>query len=161
MLALTKKSRNGILALISIRRASRGADTGHERCPCSNHKALLIGRVLWASGRTYLAGPECVHSDQQASGDDACGCTYNSAPQSNPIGTLALPPQISKRFLGLPSTLSGERVDAPVLPEGVRPLTNRHQAVRRGRASSAGLDRPESGRKFKADGQRGDHGRHF
>jgi len=49
-------------------------------------------------------------------------CTKNSASQSNPVGMLALTKKSRTGILALISTLSGERVDARALPDGVRPL---------------------------------------
>src|SRR5215813_10239186 len=55
----------------------------------------------------------------------------NSPPQRNPVGMLALTKKSRTGILALISTLSGERVDARALPDGVRPLSpTGHQAVR-------------------------------
>src|SRR5215469_11426464 len=66
------------------------------------------------------------HSDHQHPWEVPMACTKNSASQPNPVGTLALPLQISKRYLCTASAKSRsgierQRVDVPLLQ--VRPLS--------------------------------------
>ena len=46
----------------------------------------------------------------------------HSPPQPNPVGMFALTKKSQGGILALISMLRGERVDAPILPDRVRPL---------------------------------------
>jgi len=57
-------------------------------------------------------------------------CTYNSPAQSNPVGTLALPQQILKRYLGTDLDIEWRASGRTYLAgRSASTLTNRHQVT--------------------------------